>query len=75
MRPSRKLRQIGLLTAFALTIAATSAFADDADAAKTTKKMTTHHQKAKAEKPKSTAPMDKDTTSNYPPMAVPGSGY
>ena len=73
MRPSRKLPQIGLLTAFALAIAATFAFADDANAAKTTKKSTTHHQKA--EKPKSTAPMDKDTTSNYPPTAVPGSGY
>jgi hypothetical protein len=67
MISSRKLLQIGLLGAFALTAAAAPAFAQDADK----KKQTT--QQKKAEKPKSN--MDKDTTSNYPPGQTPGSGY
>jgi nitrate reductase cytochrome c-type subunit len=66
MPSSRKLCQIALLSAFA---AAAPAVAQDADAAK---KKTTQQQK-KAEKPKSN--MEKDTTSNYPPTQVPGSGY
>ena len=70
MQSNSKLRQIGLLTALAFAVAAGPAFAQDANSAKTTKKTT--QQKAKAEKPK---PMDKDTTSNYPPTQVPGSGY
>jgi len=69
MPSTNKLCQIGLLTAFALAVAAAPAFAQDADAAK---KKTTQQQK-KAEKPKSN--MEKDTTSNYPPTQVPGSGY
>lgn len=67
MPSSRKLCQIALLSAFAA--AAAPAVAQDADAAK---KKTTQQQK-KAEKPKSN--MEKDTTSNYPPTQVPGSGY
>lgn len=69
MSSSSKLCQIGLLSAFALAVAGVPAFAQDADAAK---KKTTQQQK-KAEKPKSN--MEKDTTSNYPPTQVPGSGY
>ena len=68
MPSSSKLCQIGLLSAFALAVVAAPAFAQDADGAKT--KKATQQQKAKAEKP-----MDKDTTSNYPPTQVPGSGY
>ena len=68
MPSSRKLCQIALLSAFAFATAA-PAVAQDADAAK---KKTTQQQK-KAEKPKSN--MEKDTTSNYPPTQVPGSGY
>ena len=68
MPSSRKLCQIALLSAFAVAAAA-PAVAQDADAAK---KKTTQQQK-KAEKPKSN--MEKDTTSNYPPTQVPGSGY
>ena len=64
-----KLCQIGLLGAFAVAAAAAPAFAQDTDAAK--KKAAT--QQKKAEKPKSN--MEKDTTSNYPPTQVPGSGY
>ena len=70
MTSSRKLCHLGLLGAFALAVAAGPAFAQDADAAK--KKQMTQQQK-KAEKPKSN--MEKDTTSNYPPTQVPGSGY
>jgi len=70
MPSSSKLCQIGLLSAFVLAVVAAPAFAQDADGAKT--KKATQQQKAKAEKPK---PMDKDTTSNYPPTQVPGSGY
>jgi len=70
MQSNSKLRQIGLLTALALAVAAGPALSQDADAAKNTKKTT--QQKAKAEKPK---PMEKDTTSNYPPTQVPGTGY
>ena len=70
MISSRKLCQIGLLSAFAVAVATAPAFAQDADAAK--KKAATQQQK-KAEKPKSN--MVKDTTSNYPPTQVPGSGY
>jgi len=69
MPSSSKLCQIGLLSAVALAVAAAPAFAQDADA---NKKKTTQQQK-KAEKPKSN--MEKDTTSNYPPTQVPGSGY
>ena len=69
MTSSRKLCHIGLLGALALAVAAGPAFAQDTDAAK---KKTTQQQK-KAEKPKSN--MEKDTTSNYPPTQVPGSGY
>jgi hypothetical protein len=68
MISSRKLCQIGLLGAFALTAAAAPAYAQDADK----KKQTTQK---KAEKPKSNSASDKDTTSNYPPTQVPGSGY
>ena len=68
MPSSRKLCQIGLLGAFAIAVSAAPAFAQDVDAAK----KTTQQQK-KAEKPKSN--MEKDTTSNYPPTQVPGSGY
>ena len=75
MRPTSKARHISLLTALALSIAAGPAFADDASNTKTTKKPATHQQKAKTEKPKSDSLMDKDTTSNYPPTQVPGSGY
>jgi hypothetical protein len=75
MRPSSKARRIGLLTALALTITAAPAFADDADGAKTTKKPVAHQHKAKAEKPKGDSMKDKDTTSQYPPTQVPGSGY
>lgn len=70
MPSSSKLCQIGLLSVFAFAVAAAPAFAQDADAGK--KKPTTQQQK-KAEKPKSN--MEKDTTSNYPPTQVPGSGY
>lgn len=69
MSSSSKLCQIGLLSAFALAVAAAPAFAQDADAGK--KKPAT--QQKKVEKPKSN--MEKDTTSNYPPTQVPGSGY
>mgnify|MGYP001552506834 CR=1 FL=1 len=69
MPSSRKLCQIALLSAFAFAAAAAPAVAQDADAA--TKKTT--QQQKKAEKPKSN--MEKDTTSNYPPTQVPGSGY
>jgi hypothetical protein len=71
MPSSSKLCQIGLLGALALAVAAAPAFAQDADA-KT--KKTTQQQK-KVEKPKSNSAMDKDTTSNYPPQSIPGSGY
>ena len=70
MTSSRKLCHLGLLGAFALAVAAGPAFAQDADGAK--KKQTTQK---KAEKPKSNSASDKDTTSNYPPTQVPGSGY
>lgn len=70
MLSSSKLCQIGLLGAFAIAAAAAPAFAQDADGAK--KKTTTQQQK-KVEKPKSN--MEKDTTSNYPPTQVPGTGY
>jgi hypothetical protein len=70
MPSSSKLCQIGLLSAFALAVAAAPAFAQDADAK--AKKTT---QQKKAEKPKSNSAMDKDTTSNYPPQQIPGSGY
>ncbi|MGN6570451.1 MAG: hypothetical protein ACTHLO_03445 [Pseudolabrys sp.] len=69
MPSSSKLVQIGLLGAFAIAVAGAPAYAQDTDAAK--KKTTT--QQKKAEKPKSN--MEKDTTSNYPPTQVPGSGY
>ena len=68
MPSSSKLCQIGLLGAFAFAVAAAPAFAQDAD-----KKKPTTQQQKKAEKPKSN--MEKDTTSNYPPTQVPGSGY
>jgi len=76
MQSTRKLCRIGLLAAFSLAVAA-PAFADDGDGAKNTKKTTTttQRQKAKSEKSKAGSAMDKDTTSQYPPTQVPGSGY
>ena len=70
MPSSSNLCLIGLLSVFAFAVAAAPAFAQDADAGK--KKPPAQQQK-KAEKPKSN--MEKDTTSNYPPTQVPGSGY
>lgn len=76
MQSTSKLCRIGLLAAFSLAVAAAPAFADDGDGAKSTKKTTTtQRQKAKSEKSKAGSMMDKDTTSQYPPTQVPGSGY